>query len=143
MQELHFVLLCFKEWAPRLIFICNLGNLSMIQCPDNCVGKFMTAHQSIYHSTYKHTFAHQSILHSTYKHTSCIPKHTKAFHMACMEHSFCTPKYVINEVFSSEFTMQIWRHEIWLPHMWYSLPYHFTALQKMYKPIAVLSTTSC
>ena len=72
--------------------------------------------------------AHQSIFHSTYKHSSCTPRHvmwyiqtfilhTKAYHMAHMKHSFCTPKYFINEDFSSEFTMQIWQHEIWLPFM--------------------------
>ena len=27
--------------------------------------------------------------------------------------------------------------------MWYSLPYHFTTLQKMHGPISVLPTTSC
>ena len=74
-------------------------------------------------------FAHQSIFHSTYKHTFCTPKHITYYivhtnihfvhqsilHMALVKHSLCTPKYVINEDFSSEFTMQIWQHEIWLP----------------------------
>ena len=38
----------------------------MLQCLDNCVGKFMTAHQSIFQSTYNIHFAHQSIFQSTY-----------------------------------------------------------------------------
>ena len=93
-----FVLLCYKEWAARLIYNKNLSHSSMLQCLDNCVDKFMTACQRIFHSSYKHTFwtpkhmtkykqtfmlhnkaydiihtnihvAHQSIWHTTYKHS--------------------------------------------------------------------------
>ena len=123
------MLSCYKEWALRLIFDYNLGNLSLLKCLDNCVGKFMTAHQSIFHSTYKHTFctpehisecietsilhtkayfilhtnihfAHQGIFHSTYK----IHVAQQSIWHTTYKHSFLhTKKY--NQVESSlEFT---------------------------------------
>ena len=77
-----------------------------------------SAHQSISHGTYKHSFSHQSILHDTYKHSLCTPKHitwyirtfiftpryitgyirtyilhTKAYCIAHTKHSYCTPVY--------------------------------------------------
>ena len=113
-----FVLSCYKEWAQRLIFNYNLSDLSMSQCLDNCVGEFMTAHQSIFHSTYNIHFAHQSIIcityniqfahqsifHSTYNihfaHQSIFHStydihfaHQSIFHKS-YKHSFCTPRHM-------------------------------------------------
>ena len=62
------------------------------------------AHQSIRHSTYKHSFSHQSISHGKYKHSfsyhnilHCTHKtfmlHTIAYCIAHTKHSYLTPVY--------------------------------------------------
>ena len=62
------------------------------------------AQQSIFHSTYKHSFSHQSISHGTYEHTfsnhnilHCTREtfilHTIAYCIAHTKHSYCTPVY--------------------------------------------------
>ena len=63
-----------------------------------------SAHQSTFHSTYKHLFSHQSISHGTYEHSFSYPNilhcthktiilHTIAYCIAFTKHSYCKPVY--------------------------------------------------
>ena len=67
-----FVLLCYKEWALKLIFSCTFGNSSMLQCRDNCFSEFKAIQQaSMVHANIH--CAHHSILRGTCKHSLCTP----------------------------------------------------------------------
>ena len=90
-----FMLSCLEEWALGLIFNYNLGDSSMF-----------TMHRQLCWQDHDSTPNHISWYIQTYI------LHTKSYFIV---HTFCTQKYIINEDFSSEFTMEIWQHEMWLP----------------------------
>ena len=48
------------------------------------------AHQSIFHSTYKHSFSYHNVLHCT---RETFTLHTIAYCIAYTKHSYCTPVY--------------------------------------------------
>ena len=87
------MLLCYEEYALKLIFKYNSGNSNVFQYQYNFSNNSWQFSKEVW-------FMWTFIL------------HTKAYHIACEKHLHCTPKYIVMIELSLEFTRhkQAWMY---------------------------------